>query len=200
MESLPLSTSAQAVLTRAAQESSRLGHRFLGVDHVFTSLALDNDSIARAFEAHGIGLSEFVTRLVDGIEPLQHHPWGTEVLVTPRCQDIVNLATKIAARHRKPQVTPEHLLEAIFREGRSVPMRLLQSNEIRIAELYEAIVPRVADPSDTSLPLLERFGRDLTAQAKEGALMPVVGRESETRTVEEILLRKRKNNPVLIGE
>ena len=201
MDSLPLSAPAQMVLNKAAEESSRLGHRFLGVEHVFAAITLSDDaSLANAFESHGIALGGFVAQLIEHIEPLEHHPWGSDIVVTPRCQEIISLATKIALRNRKPQVGKEHLLEAIFREGRSVPMRLLRSNDVHVAELFEAIAPHTVEQSLSHLPLLERFGRDLTAQARGGALTPVIGREPETNLVIEILLRKRKNNPVLVGE
>src|SRR5207245_2564460 len=81
-----------------------------------------------------------------------------------------------------------------------VPMRLLQSSGIRVSDFYEAIVPHHAESSDHNLPLLERFGHDLSARARDGELMPVIGRATEIQTVAEILLRKRKNNPVLVGE
>src|SRR5262249_3072919 len=134
MNSLPLSTSAQAVLSEAAEESSRLGHRFLGVEHLFAALTTGKDSsFEPAFEGQGIALGDFVARLMDRVEPLEHHPWGADILITPRCKGIIGLATMIAIRNRKPVVTREHLLEAIFREGRSVPMRLLRSNEVHVA-------------------------------------------------------------------
>src|SRR5262245_53553648 len=157
MDSLPLSTSTQSMLSKAAEESSRLGHRFLGVEHVFAALSTAPDSsLGRALESQGVPLEEFLGNLIERIEPLEHPPWGMEMLVTPRCQRIIGLATRIAARNRKTQVTREHILEAIFREGRSIPMRLLRSRDIQLAELYEAIEPRGAESTDAQLPLLER--------------------------------------------
>jgi ATP-dependent Clp protease ATP-binding subunit ClpC len=200
MESLPLSPSAQALMTKAAEESTRLGHRFLGVEHLFAALSTNGDmSLRQAFAKYEIGLDDFLSKLFEGGDALEHAPWGSEVLVTPRCQEVLYLATRIATRARKSQVTDEHILQSIFEEGRSVPMRLLRSRKVPIPELYEAILPRSAEPP-TELPLLERFGRNLTALAREGALMPVIGREREIGLVIEVLLRKRKNSPVLVGE
>jgi ATP-dependent Clp protease ATP-binding subunit ClpC len=200
MDSLPLSPAAQALMSKAAEESTRLGHRFLGVEHLFAALSTSGDtSLRRAFASHNIALDDFVARLFDGSEALEHTPWGSEVLVTPRCQEVLHLATRIATRARKSLVTDEHILQSIFEEGRSVPMRLLRSRKVPLADLYEAILPKPAEPA-SELPLLERFGRNLTALARDGGLMPVIGREREIGLVIEVLLRKRKNSPVLVGE
>src|SRR5207247_432299 len=101
--------------------------------------------LGQALERQGVAPGDFAARLIDRIEPLGHRPWGSDVLVTPRCQEIIGLAARIAARNRKAQVTEEHLLEAIFREGRSVPMRLLRSSEVQVAELYESIAPKAVE-------------------------------------------------------
>ena len=132
MDSLPLSPAAQALMSRATEESTRLGHRFLGVEHLFVALSTSgNTSLRRAFASHNIGLDDFVAGLFDGSEALEHTPWGSEVLVTPRCQEVLHLATRIATRARKSLVTDEHILQSIFEEGRSVPMRLLRSRRCR---------------------------------------------------------------------
>ncbi|HEY2955439.1 MAG TPA: ATP-dependent Clp protease ATP-binding subunit [Candidatus Eisenbacteria bacterium] len=205
MDSLPLSASTEAVLSEATGESSRLGHHFVGVEHVFAALARADDlSLRQALDRRGVALDDFLALLMGSIEPLEHHPWGTEVLFTPRCRRIMSLATGIAIAQRKPVVTNHHLLEAILREGRSVPMRMLGSREVEAAELFEAIGPgeaaRESPPEASELPLLDRFGRDLTRQARNGALTPVIGREAEIALVAEVLLRKRKNSPVLVGQ
>jgi len=205
MDALPLSASTQAVLSEATGESSRLGHRFVGVEHIFAALARTRDlSLRQAFSQRGVALDDFVAGLMERIEPLQHHPWGSDVLFTPRCRRVMSVATRIAIAQRKPLVTNQHLLEAILREGRSVPMRVLRSHGVEAAELFEAIAPgdasRETPPDESRFPLLGRYGRDLTRQAQDGALTPVIGREAEITLVAEVLLRKRKNSPVLVGE
>ncbi len=200
MNSLPLSSASRAVLAKATEDSTRFGHHFLGVDHVFVAVTDAAPGLDTELSRRGVGLDELRARIIEGIEPLQHRPWGTELLVTPRCSEILDLAGRIARRNRKPQVTPTHLLEAILREGGSVPVRLLRSRDVRIADLCEAVALEDPEPTEHKLPLLERFGRDLTALAREGALMPVFARDVEMRMLAEVLLRKRKNNPVLIGD
>jgi ATP-dependent Clp protease ATP-binding subunit ClpC len=189
------------MMSQAAEESTRSGHGFLGVEHLFMALAeTREDQLADAFESQKLELPVFTEQLRSRIEPLEHSPWGSEILVTPRCQQVLRLAAKIAVRNRKPQISDEHILDAIFREGRSVPIRLLRTQDVQVAELYETFAPAPVKPSDAEHPLLARFGRDLTAQAQDGALMPVIGREKEMTQLAEVLLRKRKNNPVLVGE
>jgi len=201
MESLPLSPAARAVMTQAADESHRLGHGYLGVEHVFVALAGTREAeLLEAFEEQSLDLAEFTDQLRARIQPLESTPWGKEILVTPRCQQVMRIAAKVAARHQKSQVSDEHLLDAIFREGRSIPIRLLHAQDVDVAELWETLAPRRGRPPEPEPSLLARFGRDLTAQARAGLLMPVIGRETEMDQVAEVLLRKRKNNPVLIGE
>jgi ATP-dependent Clp protease ATP-binding subunit ClpC len=188
-------------MSHATEESQRLGHGYLGVEHLFVALAeTRGDELAEAFETQGLSLEEFTDQLRSRIHPLENAPWGKDLLVTPRCQQVMRLATKLAARRKKAQVSDEHILDAIFREGRSVPIRLLRAHDAQVAELWEALAPRPGKAAEPDQSLLVRFGRDLTAQAKAGLLMPVIGREAEMAQVAEVLLRKRKNNPVLIGE
>jgi ATP-dependent Clp protease ATP-binding subunit ClpC len=151
-----------------------------------------------------VALDDFVNRLMERIQPLQHAPWGPDILFTPRCRQVMSLATRMAITQRRPLVTNQHLLEAILREGRSVPVRMLRLHAVEVAELFEAMAPqgaaRETPPEESRSPLLERYGRDLTRQARDGALTPVIGRQAEIALVAEVLLRKRKNSPVLIGE
>jgi ATP-dependent Clp protease ATP-binding subunit ClpC len=200
-ESLPLSPAAQAVMSSAADESHKGSHGYLGVEHMFVALAdVREAEMLEAFESQALDLKDFTDQLRSRVQPLEDAPWGKEILVTPRCQHVMRLAAKIASRHKKSQVTDEHLLDAIFREGRSIPIRLLRAQDAQVAELWEMLAPQRGRVSDVEQTLLARFGRNLTAQARAGLLMPVIGREAEMDQLAEVLLRKRKNNPVLIGE
>src|SRR5262249_12087490 len=105
----------------------------------------------------------------------------------------------VAARAGGEQVEPAHLLDAILREGRSVPVRVMHKVGLDLAQLEDSLTAE-AKPSRSSTPLLTKFGRDLTALARAGALPPLVGREPELDLLAQVLLRKNKNNPVLVGE
>jgi ATP-dependent Clp protease ATP-binding subunit ClpC len=195
-----LSPAAEKVLAAATEESEKLQHHFLGVEHLFLGLAREAESeFAEAFRRQGVDLPQ-VTEVLRGNLAIAPHPAiGDQLVVTPRCSSVLQLAGRLAARAGGEQVEPAHLLDAILREGRSVPVRVLHKVGLDLAQLEDALTAE-AKPSRSSTPLLSKFGRDLTALARAGALPPLVGREPELDLLAQVLLRKNKNNPVLVGE
>ena len=196
-----LSPSVQKAMAQAADESCRQEQFFLGVEHLFLVLSeYDKTPLEDAFAAQNLDLQDFAATLRRQARPTRDRSWGDDILFTPRCKEVLRLAGRIASRHHSHHVGESHLLEAIFREGRGLPLRMLHHEGASVADLYEALTPPQAAPTETATPLLDHFGRDLTDHARLGALMPVIGRESEMDLLAQVLLRKNKNNPVLVGE
>ena len=198
-----LSRAAERLITAAADESTRLEHHYLGVEHLVLGLSRDPDSpLAKTFAAQSLDLAEYRDLIEKRTVRIDHRPWGNDLIFTPRCRHVILLASRIASKGGATEVEPPHILEAIFREGQSVPIRLMRALDIDPIDLRDALLdredPEPSDESDT--PLLDRFGRDLTAMARLGRLSPVIGRERELDLLAQVLLRKNKNNPVLVGE
>ncbi len=195
-----LSPASIQLLADAAQESERTDLQYLGVEHLFIGLA-ENQTVAlgEALANCGVEIGRLRDVLQDDQSSPDATPWGDELIYTPRCHEILQLAGQISQRRGKPAVELDDILEAIFREGRSVPVRLLRGFGVDLVAL-QAEVSKAPEQKPTETPTLDKFGRDLTALAKSGALSPVIGREREMNYVEQVLLRKNKNNPVLVGE
>jgi len=198
-----LSRGAERLITAAADESARLDHHYLGVEHLFLGFTREDESaLTRACTRVGIEVAELRELLEKRTVRIEHRPWGDELIFTPRARDVLQLASRIAAKSGATEVEPPHILEAIFRENESVPIRMLRSMDIDVGELRDAALEgetNEEEPRESETPLLDRYGRDLTALARLGRLSAVIGREKELDLVAQVLLRKNKNNPVLVG-
>ncbi|MEQ8763726.1 MAG: ATP-dependent Clp protease ATP-binding subunit [Planctomycetota bacterium] len=197
-----LSPASQKILAEAATISTNLEHHFLGVEHLFLALIqAPNSCLKTAFDKQGMDAQRFGQVLGQRVVAVER-TWGDDLLFTPRCQRVLQIAHRALGSDPAARVEPEQLAEAIFREGRSSPLRLLRAFGADIVEIQEQCRPaKLEQPmAATPTPLLDRFGRDLTAQAKAGKLGPVIGRDKERDLIAQVLLRKNKNNPVLVGE
>ncbi len=196
----PLSPIGEKLLAAATQESADQGQSYLGVEHLFLALAEERRTdLERALASQKIELDNYLEMLRVRISSPESQFHGDDIGPTPRCREILSLASRIAARTDRGVVEPVHLLAAILREGRSVPVRLMRAVGVDVADLEEALR---TEPKkvQTPTPLLDKFGRDITHLAIRGRLSPIVGREREMDLVAQVLLRKNKNNPVLLGE
>lgn len=196
----PLSPIGEKILAAATQEGAGLGQQYLGVEHLFLALAEERrDELTTALAGQKIDLTNYLEMLRVRISSAESRFHGGDLGPTPRCREILQLASRIAARTDRGVVEPPHLLIAILREGRSVPVRLMRAVGIDVTDLEEALR---SEPKkvQTPTPLLDKFGRDMTHLATRGRLSPIVGREREMDLVAQVLLRKNKNNPVLLGE
>jgi ATP-dependent Clp protease ATP-binding subunit ClpC len=210
---------ANVALNNAVQTAEDLGHTYIGSEHILIGLAKDSGTIASTVLANQKVTAE---KLIEQIKqsvgvgiPTQLSPDD----FTPRSKNIVELAMITARSMGLSLVGTEHLLLAIIREGHSFAVNLLSQlgaslqdivNDINKAMMGEA--PRDGIPGKPGMPrgdgkksgysttTLDQFGRDLTVLAKEGAIDPVIGRQAEIERVIQILSRRTKNNPVLIGE
>ena len=206
---------AQTALRLAQGCASELGHGYVGTEHLLLGLAREGKGVA-AQVLRGVGLDaarlkEHIARLVGVGESGSRPSQG----LTPRCKRVIELALEESRKAGTRYVGTEHLLAGILREGEGVAVRVLASCghspgrlllDVRAAMGGESPPPyrsagrpkNEREYGDTRL--LDQFSRDLTAMAAGGLLDPVVGRENEISRVIQILSRRRKNNPALIGE
>ena len=209
---------AQAALRLAQEASAQLGHGYVGSEHLLLGLSREGQGVA-AKVLRNAGLEpetirSSIARLVGVGAPVPMPSQG----LTPRCKKIIELAMSEAAGLGHRYVGTEHLLLGLLREGDGVAARVLAGSGVELKRLYTDLMGALggeptppfrspgrpkperdyAERGDTKL--LDQFSRDLTRMAANGALDPVIGREEEIRRVIQILARRQKNNPALIGE
>ena len=209
---------AQAALRLAQEASAQLGHGYVGSEHLLLGLSREGQGVA-AKVLRNAGLEpetirSSIARLVGVGAPVHMPSQG----LTPRCKKIIELAMSEAAGLGHRYVGTEHLLLGLLREGDGVAARVLAGSGVELKRLYTDLMGALggeptppfrspgrpkperdyAERGDTKL--LDQFSRDLTRMAANGALDPVIGREEEIRRVIQILARRQKNNPALIGE
>jgi ATPases with chaperone activity, ATP-binding subunit len=202
---------AQKVLLLAQEEAQYFDHSYVGTEHVLLGIIKEGEGIAsKILQSMGATLDK-VREQVENIEGRgTPSMYGSEIALTPRTKRLIELSIVEARSLGHNYVGPEHILLGIIREGEGVAAAVLQNIGIDFNRLREEIVKNMGESAggaksegvkrDTNTPTLNEHGRDLTDMAREGKLDPVVGRENETERVIEILSRRTKNNPVLIGE
>lgn len=210
--------SANNALRYAKKIALQLTQEYVGSEHLLLGLVKEKNGMASAVLTQNGVDEERLENLTSQL--MMDH---TNVLLankaefSKRCQDILNLSAKEAVRFKAKQIGTEHLLIAIIKHPDSVAFRLLTAMNITVTKLYADVLaamglePAVAKNELNSLkakekkgksatPTLDQYSRDLTKLAKEGKLDPVVGRAEEMQRVVQILSRRMKNNPCLVGE
>ena len=213
---------AQQVLALARKEADRFHHNYVGTEHLLLGLINRGQGVAvNVLQKMGLDL-DTVRQAVDeqvGLGP-EAKPSGN-VPYTPRVKKVLALAGKEAKSLNHSYVGTEHILLGLLREGEGVAARVLKSLDIDVERCRNEILSELdpnfssSDESEASVvgagapeekgkdqktPALKAFGRDLTEIAKKGEMDPVIGRENEIRRMTQVLCRRTKNNPVLIGE
>jgi ATP-dependent Clp protease ATP-binding subunit ClpC len=215
---------AQQVLALARKEADRFHHNYIGTEHLLLGLINLGQGVAvNVLQKMGLDL-DTVRQAVDeqvGLGP-EAKPSGN-IPYTPRVKKVLALAGKEAKSLNHSYVGTEHILLGLLREGEGVAARVLKSLDVDVDrcrnEILSELDPNFASSEekessvvggdgdepeekgkDVKTPALKAFGRDLTELAKKGELDPVVGRSAEIRRVTQVLCRRTKNNPVLIGE
>ncbi len=214
---------ARKVIMYGKQEAQRLGHDFLGTEHILLGLVKEGTGVAaNVLKALGVDLKRIraeVERLVQSDPSLSQNakPSG-EVRYTPRAKRVIELALDEARSLGQSYIGTEHLLLGLLREGQGVAAQVLQNLGLRLESVREEVhsflgtadllageqkgtrKPDSDKKKKSDTPALDSFGRDLTELAREGMLDPVIGRESEIERLTQVLARRTKNNPVLLGE
>lgn len=194
------SEEAQKILINSKKEMQELKHAYVGSEHLFLAILKQKSDISKKLNDFGITYSKFKDKLVElvGIGKEENH-W---FLYTPLLKRVMETALLISKESSKGEVTGEHLIFAILEEGEGVAVRILNKMEVDISDLQDYFSSRLSSKKKNGKKklLVEEFGVDLTKRAVNNELDPVIGREEELKRVMEILCRRGKNNPLLIGD
>ncbi|MCY0881457.1 MAG: AAA family ATPase, partial [Firmicutes bacterium] len=200
---------ARRVVIHAQEEARRMGHNFVGTEHLLLGLIRENNSVpAKVLQSLGLDLDTVRSEVLKATGRGPAMGPNEEVTFTPRAKKVVlELAGQEARALNQTYIGPEHLLLGLIREGEGVAAQVLLAagadlNKVR-QQLIHGSAPSGAGsdtPGRVNTPTLDLYGRDLTQMAREIKLDPVIGRDKEAERVIQILSRRTKNNPVLIGE
>ncbi len=202
---------AQKVLVLAQDEAKRFNHGFVGTEHILLGLVREGEGIAaKVLLSLGVELAivrSEVEKLIGKGEP---RTTGPGVNYTPRAKKVIELAIEEGQNLGHNYVGTEHLLLGLVREGEGIAAQVLANLGVDLHRARKSVLsllgsgdePLPAEPGKAvpATPTVDQFGRDLTRLAREGKLDPVIGRETEIERVIQILSRRTKNNPCLIGE
>ncbi len=202
---------AQKVIMLAEKEARRLQHTYIGTEHLLLGLIQEGQGVAaKVLRSMGIGLEKVRQEVEKYIGPVEGGGQeASDISLTPRAKKVLNLAIDEARQMGHNYIGTEHLLLGLIREGEGVAARVLNELGADLEAIRSEVVNMLGGTSSersatakkkTNTPTLDEFSRDLTQQAEEGKLDPVIGREKEIERVIQILSRRTKNNPVLIGE
>jgi ATP-dependent Clp protease ATP-binding subunit ClpC len=206
---------ARRVVVLAQEEAKMLNHNYIGTEHILLGLIHEGEGVAaKALESLNISLDAVREQVQDIIGQGQQQPTG-HIPFTPRAKKVLELSLREALQLGHNYIGTEHILLGLIREGEGVAAQVLvklgadlnrvRQQVIQLLSGYQGKEPVTAGGKDEPAPqqgsqILDQFGRNLTQAAREGKLDPVIGREKEIERVMQVLSRRSKNNPVLIGE
>ena len=203
---------ARRVVIYAQEEARMLNQNYIGTEHLLLGLIREQDGIAaKALESLNISLEDVHGQVEELIGRGTYVPNG-HIPFTPRAKKVLELSLREALQLGHNYIGTEHVLLGLIREGEGVAAQVLLNLGADLEKVRSAVIQLLSgyngrtgeqggdEHSSESSQLLDEFGRNLTKQAREGKLDPVVGREQEIERVMQILSRRTKNNPVLIGE
>ena len=207
---------AEKVIQIAEKTAIQLGHNYVGTEHILYGLAKEGEGIAsKVLENQNITADRILEKIEELVGVGEENNTGTMGL-TPRTKKVIENAFREARRLNSEYIGTEHLLIGIMREADSVAVRImlelkldpqkLYNEIIKVINEYETSEPNAGDVESTdknsynNTPTLNQFGSDLSRLAKQGKLDPVIGRKNEIERIIQILSRRTKNNPCLIGE
>jgi ATP-dependent Clp protease ATP-binding subunit ClpC len=203
----PFTERARRSIVLAQEEAQRLGNNYIGTEHILLGIISEGESLAaKVLETLGVNLAK-VRQEVEAIVGRGGQTVQQEMVFTPRAKRVIELAFEEARQLNHNYIGTEHLLLGLIREGEGVAARVLTNLGVDPAKVRvqttsllgaEGQPPPAKGKSKT--PTLDAYGRDLTTLARENKLDPVIGRANEIERVIQILARRTKNNPALIGE
>jgi len=202
---------ARKVILLAKEEAKRFNHDYIGTEHILLGLVREGEGVAAAVLA-SFGLSSDKIRLeVEKlVQPGPSTVISGDIPFTPKAKKVIELAMEEARALGHNYIGTEHLLLGLIREGEGVASQVLMNSGLELDKVREEVMNLLGSAipgyemgqkaSHAKTPALDAFGRDLTKLAKENKLDPVIGRKNEIERVIQILSRRTKNNPVLLGE
>src|SRR5579862_7639002 len=208
---------AQQVLALARKEADRFNHNYVGTEHLLLGLIKLGQGVAvNVLQKMGLDLETVRMEVEKQVGSGPETKMVGNIPYTPRVKKVLALAGKEAKSLNHSYVGTEHILLGLLREGEGVAARVLKNLEVDIErtrnEILKELDPNFTPPEaeqepqseaakkDVKTPALRAFGRDLTELAKKSELDPVIGRKNEIERVIQVLCRRTKNNPVLLGE
>jgi ATP-dependent Clp protease ATP-binding subunit ClpC len=203
---------ARRVVVLAQEEARMLNHNYIGTEHILLGLIHEGEGVAaKALESLGISLDAVRQQVEEIIGQGQQAPSG-HIPFTPRAKKVLELSLREALQLGHNYIGTEHILLGLIREGEGVAAQVLvklgadlnkvRQQVIQLLNGYQSKEPAgaTAESAPSTSLVLDQFGRNLTQSAREGKLDPVIGREKEIERLMQVLSRRTKNNPVLIGE
>jgi ATP-dependent Clp protease ATP-binding subunit ClpC len=209
---------ARRVVVLAQEEARFLNHNYIGTEHILLGLLNEGEGIAaQALESLDIDLASVRDEVVKIIGQGQQSPSG-HIPFTPRAKKVLELSLREALQLGHNYIGTEHILLGLIREGEGVAAQVLQQLGAELQKVRQTVIQLLSGPggseeqqpktagsggresSSSGSTVLDQFGRNLTQSARDGSLDPVIGRTREIERVMQILSRRTKNNPVLIGE
>jgi ATP-dependent Clp protease ATP-binding subunit ClpC len=205
---------ARRVVVLAQEEARMLNHNYIGTEHILLGLIHEGEGVAaKALESLGISLEAVRSQVEEIIGQGQQAPSG-HIPFTPRAKKVLELSLREALQLGHNYIGTEHILLGLIREGEGVAAQVLvklgadlnrvRQQVIQLLSGYQgketATAGGPAEGAPSTSLVLDQFGRNLTQAAREGKLDPVIGREKEIERVMQVLSRRTKNNPVLVGE
>lgn len=225
------SNKVRDVIACSREEAIRLGHDYVGTEHLLLGLIRDGDSLAvRILENLDVDLKKLRIKIEDSLKPSTNSVSIGNLPLTRQAEKVLKITSLEAKVYKSEVVQTEHLLLSLLRDSENISSRILASYNVFYDTVKQALdhhytgepfydikmesttEPSGSNPtgsesersrkssSKSKTPVLDNFGRDLTKAAEEGKLDPIVGREKEIERVAQVLSRRKKNNPVLIGE
>ncbi|MBQ4574574.1 MAG: ATP-dependent Clp protease ATP-binding subunit [Clostridia bacterium] len=217
---------AQNALNRALHYARELGHTYIGSEHILLGLITETGSVAaKLLEARGVDLEKSREIIISKISGVGDKSAVTPADMTPRTKRIIENSAYEALKYGQHYIGTEHLLLAMLAEGDCMGCAVLAAQNVAASDLAGDVMgffKNFSEPGEPAserssrsgntqpkqnkgedikdCPTLSQYGRDLTAQAREGKIDPIIGRDNETERVIQILSRRTKNNPCLIGE
>ena len=207
---------ARRVVVLAQEEAKILKHNYIGTEHILLGLIHEGEGIAaKALEGMGISLEQVRDQVTEIIGQGQQAPSG-HIPFTPRAKKVLELSLREALQLGHTYIGTEHILLGLIREGEGVAAQVLVKLGADLARVRQEVIKLISgyqgkepvgatsggreEGTPSGSLVLDQFGRNLTAAAREGKLDPVIGRTEQMQRVMQVLSRRTKNNPVLIGE
>ena len=205
---------ARRVVVLAQEEARMLNHNYIGTEHILLGLIHEGEGVAaKSLESLGVSLESVRSQVEEIIGQGQQAPSG-HIPFTPRAKKVLELSLREALQLGHNYIGTEHILLGLIREGEGVAAQVLvklgadlnrvRQQVIQLLSGYQGKEPLTSGAPSEGTPstslVLDQFGRNLTQAARDGKLDPVIGREKEIERVMQVLSRRTKNNPVLIGE
>ena len=202
---------AKTALGLAASAARSMGQNYIGTEHILLGLIRQQTGMAaQALLVNGVDETKLVDLIMELIAPTGHLELKEREGYSPRAQQVIGLAFQIAEQYHASAVGTEHILMALIREGSNVAVRILSTMGVSLQRLYIDLLVSMGKDGNLykedlrqqkqKTKVLEQYSRDMTKLAAEGKLDPVIGRDQEILRLVQILSRRTKNNPCLIGE